>query len=69
MASPRPLQNGGDEVREVRGMLAPFVLRRLKSSVLKQLVAKTEALEKVSLSEVIYLLRVPDCIQRVSRGC
>ncbi|CAN0426698.1 unnamed protein product [Ascophyllum nodosum] len=38
-------------VREMRGMLAPFVLRRLKSSVLKQLVAKTEALEKVSLSE------------------
>ena len=56
MASPRPLENGGDKVREVRGMLAPFVLRRLKSSVLKQLVAKTEALEKVSLSEVIYLL-------------
>ncbi|CAM9576547.1 unnamed protein product, partial [Ascophyllum nodosum] len=39
------------QVREVRGMLAPFVLRRLKSSVLKQLVAKTEALEKVPLSE------------------
>ena len=37
-------------------MLAPFVLRRLKSSVLKQLVPKTEALEKVPLSEVIYLL-------------
>ncbi|CAM9795532.1 unnamed protein product, partial [Ascophyllum nodosum] len=40
------------QVREVRGMLAPFVLRRLKSSVLKQLVPKTEALEKVPLSEV-----------------
>lgn len=33
-------------------MLAPFVLRRLKSDVLKQLVAKTEKLEKVPLSEV-----------------
>lgn len=33
-------------------MLAPFVLRRLKSGVLKQLVAKTEKLEKVSLSKV-----------------
>lgn len=33
-------------------MLAPFVLRRLKSGVLKQLVAKTEKLEKVPLSKV-----------------
>ncbi|CAN0047681.1 unnamed protein product [Pylaiella littoralis] len=40
------------QVREVRGMLAPFVLRRLKSGVLKQLVAKTERLEKVPLSKV-----------------
>ncbi|CAM9599083.1 unnamed protein product, partial [Laminaria digitata] len=41
------------QVREVRGMLAPFVLRRLKSDVLKQLVAKTEKVEKVPLSEVV----------------
>lgn len=34
-------------------MLAPFVLRRLKSSVLKQLVAKTEMLELVPLSKVL----------------
>ncbi|CAM9285611.1 unnamed protein product, partial [Hapterophycus canaliculatus] len=40
------------QVREVRGMLAPFVLRRLKSGVLKQLVAKTEELDKVPLSKV-----------------
>ncbi|CAM9365817.1 unnamed protein product, partial [Ectocarpus sp. 8 AP-2014] len=40
------------QVREVRGMLAPFVLRRLKSDVLKQLVAKSESLEKVPLSKV-----------------
>ncbi|CAN0490815.1 unnamed protein product, partial [Ectocarpus sp. 12 AP-2014] len=40
------------QVREVRGMLAPFVLRRLKSDVLKQLVAKNESLEKVPLSKV-----------------
>lgn len=40
------------KVREVRGMLAPFVLRRLKSGVLKQLVAKTERLELVPLSKV-----------------
>lgn len=33
-------------------MLAPFVLRRLKSDVLKQLVAKSESLEKVPLSKV-----------------
>lgn len=33
-------------------MLKPFVLRRLKSDVLKQLVAKTEKLEKVPLSGV-----------------
>lgn len=34
-------------------MLAPFVLRRLKASVLKQLVGKTEMVERVPLSEVI----------------
>lgn len=33
-------------------MLAPFVLRRLKAGVLKQLVAKTEQLEMVALSKV-----------------
>lgn len=33
-------------------MLAPFVLRRLKSDVLKQLVAKNDSLEKVPLSKV-----------------
>lgn len=35
-------------------MLAPFVLRRLKAGVLKQLVAKTERLEKVPLSKVLF---------------
>lgn len=37
-------------------MLAPFVLRRLKASVLKQLVGKTEMVERVPLSEVLYSL-------------
>lgn len=44
-------------------MLAPFVLRRLKSGVLKQLVAKTERVEMVPLSEV----RECDCL--ISNVC
>lgn len=48
-------------------MLAPFVLRRLKSDVLKQLVAKTEKLEKVPLSEVRWSDEKGD--ERFRLGC
>lgn len=56
------------QVQEVRGMLAPFVLRRLKAGVLKQLVAKTERLEMVPLSKVGMALRLGDPLWALSRS-
>jgi SNF2 family DNA or RNA helicase len=37
------------KVEQVRSMLAPFILRRLKSAVLDQLVAKTTVVNTIPL--------------------
>jgi len=41
--------NGGASINQLRSMLAPFVLRRVKSDVLDQLVEKQAFLEKVPM--------------------
>lgn len=41
--------SGGASINQLRSMLAPFVLRRVKSDVLDQLVEKQAFLEKVPM--------------------
>lgn len=50
-ASSGPSLKSSRRIQQLRSMLAPFVLRRLKTEVLTQLVPKTTVVEKVEMTE------------------